>query len=114
MLDIKYEPAAQIVTLKVDSDISTRPEDLEDSNSGESKNSPGCIECRKDLSVKTLMRPFSSRSFLYLAMFSLITYDVSAARAVNEKIFRFTFLHPTFEVIFFIFSKVSTKKILLT
>ena len=58
MLDIRYEPAAQIVTLKVDSDISTRPEPLEDSNSGESKNSPGCIECRKDLSVKTLMRPF--------------------------------------------------------
>ena len=71
MLDIKYEPAAQIVTLKVDSDISTRPEPLEDSNSGESKNSPGCIECRKDLSVKTLIRPFSARSFLYLAMFSL-------------------------------------------
>ena len=74
MLDIKYnkyEPAAQIVTLKVDSDISTRPEPLEDSNSGESKNSPGCIECRKDLSVKTLMRPFVKKFFLYLAIFSL-------------------------------------------
>ena len=64
MLDIKYEPAAQIVTLKVDSEISTLPEPLEDSNSGESKNSPGCIECRKDLSVKTLMRPFINNFFV--------------------------------------------------
>ena len=75
MLDIKYEPAAQIVTLKVDSDISTRPEPLEDSNSGESKNSPGCIECRKDLSVKTLMRPFVKTFFVPGNVQPLVTFE---------------------------------------
>ena len=76
MLDIKYKPAAQIVTLKVDSDISTRPEPLEDSNSGESKNSPGCIECRKDLSVKTLMRPFVKKCFFVSGdVHPLVTFE---------------------------------------